>query len=142
MLHSQSKNIPQGLLDKPELGTLAPVAHHQIIYSEQADKTTFTVFGQIKWTERERQRLFNAFALNSDEKLLVLFPGRTIKAINNKAYELGITKGQKNWTQDEIDFLFEMKKKGYSYSQIKIAMPGRTAQSLKHKVRRMKEKQI
>ena len=109
------------------------------VYNESTELIHFTRTGDLIWSERETQRLLNTFELSSKETLLQIFPSRTWKAITVKAYELKITRGQMNWSKDEEDFLVTMKDKGYSYTQIMEAMPGRSQMSLKHKYRRRRK---
>ena len=92
------------------------------------EKTGTTLAGQKLWSKDEIRilcRLYPAY-----REAFKALPSRTPKAIQTKAWRLGITKPLKIWSDDELGCLKIEYRKGTPMAELKLMLPGKTAKQI------------
>ena len=94
------------------------------------------------WSEREIQTLFQNYNCKSNEELMELLPGRTLSAIQIRAYLMGLKRGKyiwasknehKPWKDDDIEILQSNLDK--TASEIHLLLPHRSITAIQKKAK-------
>jgi hypothetical protein len=94
-------------------------------------RTGLTYAGQRIWTTPEMETLRR---LHPDYGALVgVLPGRTRKAIENKAQRLGLPKPRRVWSEAEFQLMKPLYVRGAPMRSILEHLPGKTAKQVWHK---------
>ncbi len=75
---------------------------------EYTHPVMFTKYGDLLWTEREKQRLMNSYKKIPREKLMMLFPDRTYLALVSRAYILKIPRKGRWYSPEEDALLLQL----------------------------------
>ncbi len=111
----------------------ARMMYNEVVFLKQPDKN-----GEIAWTEREEQRLFNSYGKVTKNVLSLLFPDRTHQSIIARASVLRHPLRQLKYTSDEDRLLMDLRSKGIQYNNIAKQFTNRTPGALKKRASRLR----
>lgn len=102
------------------------------LISEWTIPIIFNKAGEVIWTPREDQRLFNSYKKIPKKKMMLLFPDRTWMAIRQRAITLGVPRKGTRYTPSEDQLLETLYyDTDFTYRQMTRFFKFRTPNSLK-----------
>ena len=108
-----------------------------IVYHEHLRQTNQTIFGDLKWTDKEKQRMFNSYPYQNKETLLKLFPDRTWPALKGRAHLLRIPRSKRKYSVEEDNLILKLREEGLSYPKMVKFFEKRTAEGLRRRHHRL-----